>query len=241
MNKPNKLDQKLKKLECFSPIINNENLNKKLIGRSLEFDINEHRVATSTVIEKKNSNLMEKSNFFTFTPDFTSTPTYKIQKTSTPKSTVLMTKSVKKMFKKSTKCKNRCKCYCNSTFKEDVNVSMVFFGTKTDRKDKKTLLFSDRFYHKVKTVKKTTYITRLREEYYQNFNRYSNFDLKEFHRSKDKQTNIKFKTCDLYYSEENLQQVKLKFLKKYLKNKKTKRLAKYAELILKDQNDFFTI
>lgn len=226
------LSRGVKDSDFFSPMIRNKNLNKKLTGRTLEFDLNKHKVVTSTVIEKKSFDSVENSNSFTFLPDFTSTPTHKIQKTSTPK-------SGKKMSKRN-KCLDRCNCYCNSTFKEDVDVSMVFFGTKLDRHEKKNYLVKDKFYRKIKTVKKTTYITRMKEEYYQNFylensNKYTRFNLNDFPRPSNRQSNFKFNTYDLYYSEENLQEVKLKFFKKYLKSKKMKRLSKCGELMINDR------
>ncbi|RNA10421.1 hypothetical protein BpHYR1_041544 [Brachionus plicatilis] len=237
------LNRRPKDPEVVSPMIRKENCTKKLIGRTLEFDINEQKVVTSTVIEKK-CDYAEKSVSFSFSPDFTSTPTYKIQKTSTPKSNELMIKNEKKIQRKN-KCKDRCKCYCNSTFKEDVNVSLVFFGTKFDRYDKKDFLSQEKFYRKVKTVKKTTYVTRMKEEYFQNvfFEKNKNFNYfysNKCPRSRSEQTNFRFNTYDLYYSEENMQEVKMKFYKKYLKkNKRMKRLSKYGDLIPRDRAEFF--
>ncbi|CAF0951309.1 unnamed protein product [Brachionus calyciflorus] len=210
--------------EMVSPKIKREKFSifgKRLIGRALEFD--DKKIATSTKIEQDFRISKKSKKEITFCPDFTSTPTYKIPKTSTP---VKIANSIQ-----CSKKSKDCRCYCNSTFKEGIDVSLAIFG---DRYTKKQYYFHDRLYHKVKTIKKTTYVTRERQVYHRSkevvVQNKNNYIVKTKPWDQTQNNLLKFNTYDFYYTEKNFKEFKLKLIKKSLKNKKLKRLVLNCEV-----------
>lgn len=197
---------------------------KKLFGRVLEFDFSDKKIFNSTEI-KQSSIIAQKTRKvqahkpISFYPDFTSTPTYDIPKTSTP------TKS--KQVVKQTKLTR------NSTFKDGIKVPFSLFASKVHHHGA-NVFTQDRVYKKVKTVQttKNIYISKVKEEYYHHESQKRTTcacdhnlvsSVKQSTRAKN---NAKLTDLNLYYSEKKFQELKCKLIRRNLwKSKQVKRLS----------------
>lgn len=169
---------------------------KKLIGRALEFEFGEKKELTTvnnnkikkSVKRKHSQRICSNQSTLSFCPDFTSTPNVKVPKTSTP---------VKQYEVASYTRPSRTKCYLNSTFKEGINISLVFFGTKTNRYCEKLKKTSTEQVKLVKYYKATKQVTCT--------------NLREY---------------NFYYTEKKFEQLKYKLIKRnFKKSVKVKRLT----------------